>query len=75
MDKIILDFEARTVEIITDKQQGVEYCKELPARKNEILKAMGYKVFDITKEIKEVNDWINGGPEPGFFKGNGNGQD
>ena len=70
MDKIILDFEACTVEIIDKNQQGVESCPELSARKDAILKAMGYKCFDITQEINELNAWINGGPEPGFFKDN-----
>ena len=74
MDRINLDFEACTVEIITDNQKGTEYCENLAKRKNDILKAMGYKVFDITHEINQVNEWINGGPEPDFFKEAGNGQ-
>ena len=74
VDKINLDFEACTVEIINDNQQGVETCAELSARKNAILKAMGYTVFDLTHEMNQINNWINGGPEPDFFKGNYSGQ-
>ena len=68
MDKINLDFEACKVEIITDSQHSIETCAKLPARKEAILKAMGFMVFDITKEIDQLNDWINGGQEPEFFK-------
>jgi len=60
MYKVTLDFENETVEWDTDSQKGTESCPGLSERKEDILAAMRYKVFDLTSIMNTVNDLING---------------
>lgn len=59
-DKITLDFEKNLITFDTDSEKGTEYNSSLSERKEAILKAMGYELVDITKEINAINEFING---------------
>lgn len=59
-DKVTLDFETGMITWDMESQKGTEYCLDLAERKEKILEAMGYKVFDISRELDAVNDFING---------------
>lgn len=59
-DRVTLDFETCMITWDMDGQKGTEHCPDLAERREKILEAMGYKEFDISREIDIVNDFING---------------
>jgi len=59
MDKVTLDFENEIIEWGTDSQKGTESCPGLSGRKDDILAAMGYKMWDMRNVVDAVNSFIN----------------
>ena len=59
-DKITLDFEAGTIEWDTPTQKGCHDRSDLNDRREEILKAMGYKTIDMKPFFDQLNKAVNG---------------
>lgn len=59
MDKVTLDFEKETVTWESDTQNGTEYSPGLANRKNDILAAMGYEIWDASNVLNAVGDFID----------------
>jgi len=59
VDKVTLDFENELVEWNTDSQKGLESCPGLAERKDNILAAMGYSMWDMSSVIGAVNSYIS----------------
>ena len=64
MDRVTLDFENNMVEWDTNNYRGFESCPGLAERKDAILDAMGYHMWDVSDVIGALNSFINGKISP-----------